>query len=77
VVRRLIAGGIEAVVHLQRVGGDRRVVSVAELAPRPDGRMEAIELRRLGRGGVLIPTGHVPAWAAQLDGSAQPEGSAT
>jgi hypothetical protein len=33
VVRRLIAGGIQAVVHLERGPLGRRVVAVAELAP--------------------------------------------
>jgi pilus assembly protein CpaF len=41
VVRRLIAGGIQAVVHLERGPLGRRVAAVAELAadgPTQDGR---------------------------------------
>ncbi len=66
VVRRLIAGGIEAVVHLERGPRGRRVSAVAELAPGDDGRVQAHLIRCAGRQHGLSSTGHVPGWAERL-----------
>jgi pilus assembly protein CpaF len=66
VVRRLIAGGIQAVVHLERGPHGRRVAAVAELAADGPDRVVARPLRVAGPGPGLWATGHVPAWAAQL-----------
>lgn len=69
VVRRLIAGGIQAVVHLERGPAGRRVAAVAELAADGPDRMVARPVRVAGPGAGLQATGHVPAWAAQLTAS--------
>jgi pilus assembly protein CpaF len=66
VVRRLIAGGIQAVVHLERGPLGRRVAAVAELAADGPHRVVARPVRAAGATG-LEATGHVPAWAGQLD----------
>ncbi len=66
VVRRLIAGGIQAVVHLERGPNGRRVTAVAELAADGPDRVVARPLRVAGPAAGLHPTGHVPAWADQL-----------
>jgi pilus assembly protein CpaF len=69
VVRRLIAGGLSAAVHLQRGPGGRRVTAIAELAPDERGRARARLVRvAVGEAG-LCATGHVPTWAARLDPS--------
>jgi pilus assembly protein CpaF len=69
VVRRLIAGGLGAAVHLERGPGGRRVTAVAELAPDERGRTRARLIRAsCGKAG-LSATGHVPTWAGQLDPS--------
>ena len=70
VVRRLIAGGIEAVVHLERTSSGRRVNAIAELAPGQDGQVRAHLVRRGGRGHGLSATGHVPRWAERLGAQA-------
>ncbi len=67
VVRRLIAGGIEAVVHLERSPSGRRVTALAELAPDGDGGVRAHLIRRAGRQHGLAATGHVPRWAERID----------
>jgi Flp pilus assembly CpaF family ATPase len=86
VVRRLVVGGIGAVVHLERVPAGlhsldplagagrplRRVTVVAELVTTDDGRARAIPLRAAGFAGGLSATGHVPRWADRLDPSVLP-----
>jgi len=72
VVRRLIGGGIGAVVHLERAACGRRVAAVAELLTANDGRVHAIPLRTFGSTAGLSATGHVPHWANQLDPSVLP-----
>jgi pilus assembly protein CpaF len=86
VVRRLVGGGIGAVVHLERVPADlqpldplagagrplRRVTVVAELVTANDGRARAVPLRTAGFTGGLSATGHVPRWADRLDPSVLP-----
>jgi pilus assembly protein CpaF len=72
VVRRLVGGGIGAVVHLERASTGppvRRVAAVAELATSTDGRARAIPLRTAGSSDSLSATGHVPHWASRLDPS--------
>lgn len=66
VVRRLIAGGIEAVVHVERGPRGRRVAAVAELAAGTGGIARVLPLRLAGTGPGLVATGHVPAWADRL-----------
>lgn len=63
VVRRLIAGGIEAVAHLERTPAGRRVTAVAALAPDPYGQAQA-KLLRVGGPEGLSATGYVPPWAS-------------
>jgi pilus assembly protein CpaF len=71
VVRRLIAGGLGAAVHLDRGADGRKVTAVAELAPDERGRVRAHLIRvRSGRSG-LAATGHVPTWADRLDPAAR------
>jgi pilus assembly protein CpaF len=75
VVRRLVGGGIGAVVHLERVPAGhpvRRVAVVAELVTSNDGRARAIPLRTAGPGTGLSATGHVPRWVNRLDPSVLP-----
>jgi pilus assembly protein CpaF len=75
VVRRLVAGGIGAVVHLERSPAGhpgRRVTAVAELVTTNDGRSRAIPLRTAGPTPGLSATGHVPRWADRLDPSVLP-----
>jgi pilus assembly protein CpaF len=77
VVRRLIGGGIGAVVHLERTPSGRRVTALAELVIANDGRVHAIPLRTAGPAtGVsatgLSATGRVPRWANRLDPSVLP-----
>jgi pilus assembly protein CpaF len=75
VVRRLVGGGIGAVVHLERAPAGRpvrRVAVVAELATSSDGRARAIPLRTGGPTNGLAATGHVPHWANRLDPSVLP-----
>ena len=75
VVRRLVAGGIGAVVHLDRTSASdprRRVAAVAELATTNDGRTRAIPLRTAGPTPGLTATGHVPRWANRLDPAVLP-----
>jgi pilus assembly protein CpaF len=67
VVRRLVAGGIGAVVHLDRASTGRRVAAIAELVTTDDGRSRAIPLRTAGPAPGLCATGHVPHWASRLD----------
>jgi pilus assembly protein CpaF len=70
VVRRLVAGGIGAVVHLERAATGRpgrRVAAIAELVTTDDGRSRAISLRTAGPAPGLCATGHVPHWASRLD----------
>ena len=67
VVRRLVAGGIGAVVHLERASTGRRVAAIAELVTTDDGRSRAIPLRTAGPAPGLCATGHVPHWASRLD----------
>jgi pilus assembly protein CpaF len=69
VVRQLIASGIEAVVHLERGPGGRRVAAVADLGPSVLGQPTVRTLRVAGPTGGLCATGHVPRWAHRLDGS--------
>jgi pilus assembly protein CpaF len=69
VVRMLIAGGIGAVVHLDRSAAGRRVTAVAELVAGRDGRVHAVPLRSGEPSGELSATGHVPHWANRLDPS--------
>jgi pilus assembly protein CpaF len=69
VVRRLIAGGLGAAVHLERGPEGRRVTAVAELVPDEAGRTHARLVRAcFGKAG-LSATGHVPTWAHRLDAS--------
>jgi pilus assembly protein CpaF len=71
VVRRLIAGGLGAAVHLERGPSGRRVTAVAELAPDQHGRARAHLIRAAsGRSG-LSATGYVPTWSDRLDPSAR------
>ena len=75
VVRHLVAGGIGAVVHLERTsagGPGRRVAAVAELVTANDGRSRAIPLRTIGPTPGLTATGHVPRWASRLDPAVLP-----
>jgi pilus assembly protein CpaF len=86
VVRRLVGGGIGAVVHLERVPAGlqpldplagagrplRRVTIVAELVTANDGRARAVPLCAAGFTGGLSATGHVPRWADRLDPSVLP-----
>jgi pilus assembly protein CpaF len=70
VVRRLVRGGIGAVVHLERTltgRPTRRVSVVAELVTTDDGRARAIPLRTATSNTELSATGHVPSWADHLD----------
>jgi len=70
IVRRLVGGGIGAVVHLERVSGGRptrRVTVVAELVATNDGPAQAIPLRIASSNTELAATGHVPRWADHLD----------
>ncbi|HEU4898622.1 MAG TPA: ATPase, T2SS/T4P/T4SS family [Actinomycetota bacterium] len=70
VVRRLVAGGLDAVVHLERAPTGRRarrVTAVAELVATSDGPAQAVPLRAATSGTELSATGHVPRWASQLD----------
>ena len=70
VVRRLVRGGIGAVVHLERTltgRPTRRVSVVAELVTTDDGRARAIPLRAATSNTELSATGHVPSWADHLD----------
>jgi pilus assembly protein CpaF len=69
VVRRLIAGGLGAAVHLERGPDGRRVTAVAELAADEHGRARAKLLRVATGGPGLVATGHVPTWAERLDPS--------
>jgi pilus assembly protein CpaF len=72
VVRRLIGGGISAVVHLERSPSGRRVAAVAELVTTSDGCSRAIPLRTAGATTGLSATGNVPHWANRLDPSILP-----
>jgi pilus assembly protein CpaF len=78
VVRRLVAGGIGAVVHLERSSAGhpghpgRRVTAVAELVTTNDDRSRAVPLRTAGPTTGLSATGHVPRWADRLDPSVLP-----
>ncbi len=69
VVRRLIAGGLGAAVHLQRGPDGRRVTAVAELAADERGRARARLIRVAADEQQLVATGHVPTWAEHLDPS--------
>jgi pilus assembly protein CpaF len=69
VVRRLIAGGLGAAVHLQRGPNGRRVTAVAELAADDRGRARARVIRAAAGQNGLAATGHVPTWAERLDPS--------
>lgn len=69
VVRRLIAGGLGAAVHLQRGPNGRRVTAVAELAADDRGRARARVIRVAAGQNGLAATGHVPTWAERLDPS--------
>jgi Type II/IV secretion system protein len=71
VVRRLIAGGLGAAVHLERGPAGRRVTAVAELAPDEAGRTRARLVRAAFGRAALAATGHVPAWADRLHASVQ------
>jgi pilus assembly protein CpaF len=62
VVRRLIAGGLGAAVHLERGPGGRRVTAVAELAPDERGRTRARLVRAPSGKQGLSATGYVPTW---------------
>ncbi len=66
VVRRLIASGIEAVVHLERTPAGRRVTALAALVTDPYGQAQARPLRVGGPEG-LNATGSVPPWVERLD----------
>jgi pilus assembly protein CpaF len=70
VVRRLLAGGIGAVVHLERGPAGRRVAAVAELVGGGHGPARTVAVRVAGPGAGLVATGHVPSWADRLDPSA-------
>jgi pilus assembly protein CpaF len=75
VVRRLVRGGIGAVVHLERTltgRPTRRVSVVAELVTTDDGRARAIPLRTATSNTELSATGHVPSWADHLDPAVLP-----
>jgi pilus assembly protein CpaF len=75
VVRRLVGGGIGAVVHLERTPTTRpgrRVTVVAELLTTPDGQARSIPLRTANPTTGLSATGHVPSWADRLDPSVLP-----
>jgi pilus assembly protein CpaF len=75
VVRRLVAGGIGAVVHLERAPTGRptrRISVVAELVTTDDDRTLAIPLRTATSATGLSATGHVPRWAGRLDPSVLP-----
>jgi pilus assembly protein CpaF len=70
VVRRLVSGGIGAVVHLERAPTGhptRRVTAIAELVTTDDGPPRAIPLRTATSNTELSATGHVPHWASHLD----------
>jgi pilus assembly protein CpaF len=70
IVRRLVGGGIGAVVHLERASAGRptrRVAVVAELVATSDGPAQAIPLRIATSSTELSATGHVPSWADSLD----------
>jgi pilus assembly protein CpaF len=78
VVRRLVAGGIGAVVHLERAPTGhptRRVTVVAELVTTDDDRAHAVPLRTATSATGLSATGHVPRWANRLDPSVLPPSS--
>ena len=70
VVRRLIAGGLGAAIHLERGPEGRRVTAVAELAPDEQGRAHARLIRVASGPSGLTATGHVPTWSDRLDPSA-------
>jgi pilus assembly protein CpaF len=70
VVRRLIAGGLGAAIHLERGPDGRRVTAVAELAPDEHGRAHAHPIRVASGPAGLTATGHVPAWSDRLAPSA-------
>jgi pilus assembly protein CpaF len=70
VVRRLIAGGIGAVVHLERGPVGRRVAALAELVAGDDGQPRVLPLRSGGPTLGLHATGRVPGWADRLDPAA-------
>jgi pilus assembly protein CpaF len=81
VVRRLIGGGIGAVVHLERAPHlecaatghpTRWVTVVAELVTTDDDRARAIPLRTATSATGLSATGHVPHWANRLDPAVLP-----
>ena len=75
VVRRLVGGGIGAVVHLERTPSGhpgRRVTVVAELTASGDGRTRAVPLRTASSPTGLSATGHVPRWASRLDPAVLP-----
>jgi hypothetical protein len=75
VVRRLVAGGIDAIVHLERAPTgrpSRRVSVVAELVTTDDDRALAIPLRTASSTTSLSATGHIPRWADRLDPSVLP-----
>ena len=70
VVRRLVSGGIGAVVHLERAPTGhptRRVTAIAELVTTDDGPPRAVPLRTATSNTELSATGHVPRWANHLD----------
>jgi pilus assembly protein CpaF len=69
VVRRLIAGGIGAVVHLERGPAGRRVAALAELVADGGGQAVAVPLRTAGPRSGLCATGRVPHWSERLDPS--------
>jgi pilus assembly protein CpaF len=69
VVRRLIGGGIGAVVHLERGPAGRRVAALAELVADDGGQANAVPLRTTGPLPGLCATGRVPRWADRLDPS--------
>jgi pilus assembly protein CpaF len=69
VVRRLIGGGIGAVVHLERGPAGRRVAALAELVAEDGGQATAVPLRTAGPSPGLCATGRVPRWAGRLDPS--------
>jgi pilus assembly protein CpaF len=75
VVRRLVGGGIGAIVHLERAPAGhptRRVTVVAELTTTNDGRARAVPLRTANPTTGLSATGHVPRWAYRLDPAVLP-----
>jgi pilus assembly protein CpaF len=67
VVRRLIAGGLGAAIHLERGPNGRRVTAVAELSPDEHGRACARLIRVASGSSGLTATGHMPAWSDRLD----------